>query len=64
MTTDKVIHWLTVASSALAALLAFDHAAGPSFIPAGDNQAIITGVSAAIAAIGAVLTVLRGKSSS
>ena len=63
MTTDKVIHYLTLASSACAALLAFDHAfnGDTNILPTTFQQAIATGLSAAIAALGAVITVLRGK---
>lgn len=62
MTTDKLIHYLTVASAGMAALLAFDHAIGENnVLPTPFTQALATGLSAAIAAVGAVVTVLRAK---
>ena len=64
MTIDKLIHYLTLASSALAAALAFDHAVMTDAIGKEGlhaERAIATGLSAAIAAIGAVVTVLRSR---
>lgn len=60
MKTDSLIHWLTLASSACASLLAFSKVLEVD-LPAWVYRDITTGLAAAIAAIGAVLTVLRGS---
>ena len=61
MTQAKLIHALTIVSSALSAVLGFMHASG-NIISDPLQHGIMTGLTATIAAIGAVLTVLRSSS--
>ena len=65
--TDKLIHWGTIATSALTALLTFERALeATATSPVETHWLHATGiaVTAAVAAIGAILTVLRGANKS